>query len=270
MPRFSPDGRRIAFGANAPGHESSDVWVADLAAGTTQRLTTDGANNNDPQWSPDGESLVYSATRPATNKDLFVRALAGGAARHLTSRPGVEWGSDWSPDGSAVLFTSFWSAGGFDIWTQPAAGGAARPYVASAAMESGARVSPDGRWAAYTSSESGRDEVYVQSFPTPGRTTLVSAAGGVAPVWRGDGRELYYWDGDQLVAVAVAPGGAGGSLAVRGRTPLFRAPYLATVHPNYDVSPDGTRFVLVLRKTDANQLVVVLHALDGVDPGARR
>jgi hypothetical protein len=114
---------------------------------------------------------------------------------------------------------------------------------------------------AYTSNETGRFEVYVQSYPTPGRKTLVSASGGVHPVWRRDGRELYYWREDQLIAASLGPGGAGEPPVVRGHTPLFRAPYVESAHPNYDVSPDGMRFVVVTGRVRPNRLVVALHAV---------
>ena len=118
---------------------------------------------------------------------------------------------------------------------------------------------------AYTSDETGRREVYVQSYPTPGRKTLVSARGGVHPVWRGDGRELYYWQGDQLIAARLDATEASAPPAVRGRTPLFRAPYAQSVSANYDASSDGSRFVIVTGGEHTFRLVVTLDAL-----GARR
>jgi hypothetical protein len=156
-----------------------------------------------------------------------------------------------------------------EIWVQPLDGSPPRPYLATPAHVRGARVSSDGRWAAYVSDETGRNEVYVQSYPTPGHKVLVSNGGGGNPVWRRDGRELYYWQADQLVAVTLASGGTGAPLEVRGRTLLFRAPDLA-IGAMYDVSPDGTRFVLVTGNTRANRLVVVLNALGGGRSPARR
>jgi hypothetical protein len=265
-PRLSPDGRRVAYGAVAPGRDASDVWVTDLDDGTTQRLTTDGNNNNDPQWSPDGRSMAYSANADGA-KDAFAQPLLGGGARRLARRPGFQFPSDWLRDGSALLVVEVPLVGdrpgNQDLWIQPTDGGAARPYLATPAREMGARASPDGRWVAYTSDETGRDEVYVQSYPAPGRRTLVSAGGGVHPVWRGDGRELYYWQADQLMAARVEPGGAGEPLAVRERSPLFRAPYPGGVLAMYDATPDGSRFALVAGQERANRFVVVLDAFAG-------
>jgi Tol biopolymer transport system component len=270
-PRFSPDGRRVAYGAIAPGMDAHDLWVTDLAAGTTLRLTTDGNNNNDAQWSPDGTSIAYSADASGAT-DLFARPLGGPPARPLTRRPGFQFPQDWFRDGHAVLFVDVQAtgaqAGNQDIWVQPTNGGPARPYVATPAKELGARVSPDGRWVAYTSNETGRDEVYVQSYPTPGRRTLVSASGGIHPAWRGDGRELYYWHAERLIAVQLEGGAAGDAPAVRGRTPLFEAPYPGGVTAMYDVSPDGTRFVLAVGHERSNRLVVALDALGAPAPAA--
>jgi Tol biopolymer transport system component len=260
-PRFSPDGGRIAYGAFAPGRDGSDVWITDLGTSTTRRLTADDNDSNDPQWSPDGRSIAYSANG-GDGKDVIVRTLDGGPARRL-ARPGVQWPSDWLRDGRALLVTDRGNTGGEDLWVQPVDGTAARPYLESRAQELGARVSPDGRWVAYRSNRSGRDEVYVESYPTPGRRTLVSAEGGVSPVWGQDGRQLYYWQRDQLMAAELDAGGDG-PLTVRDRRPLFRAPYFAGVHAMYDVSPDGTRFAIVTSGARAGPLVVALNALGPV------
>jgi serine/threonine-protein kinase len=156
-----------------------------------------------------------------------------------------------------------------DLWVQPLDGRPARPYVTGSGHQEGARISPDGRWVAYESDESGKYEAYVQSFPVPGLKTLVSTGGGVNPIWAPDGRAIYYWKLDQLVAARVdaAPGEA---LTVRGQAPLFRAPYFENIHAMYDVSPDGSRFVLVTGGARAGRLVVALDALGNTPPSQRR
>ena len=128
-----------------------------------------------------------------------------------------------------------------------------------------ARNSPDGRWIAYTSDASGRNEVYVQSYPTPDRRAIVSVGGGQHPAWRADGRELYYWQDDRLIAARVDV--VGGALVVRDRTPLFRARYPGGVVAMYDVAPDGNRFALVRGAERSNRLVFVLDAVRGQGGG---
>ncbi|AHG92698.1 protein kinase (plasmid) [Gemmatirosa kalamazoonensis] len=244
-PRFSPDGRRVAYGAFGSGRTTSDVWVTDLARGTTQRITDDDADSNDPQWSPDGAVVAYSVSAPG-GKDVAARRLDGTPARPLATRDGTQFPSDWLRDGSALLVTDD-AFGRHNILVQPVDGSAPHPYAATAADETGARVSPDGRWIAYTSDESGQQEVYLDSYPRSGRRVRVSQGGGIDPVWRGDGRELYYWRGDALVAVRVGPPMLGGPATVGDERVLFHAPYQAALNTMYDVSPDGGQFVIVRR-----------------------
>jgi eukaryotic-like serine/threonine-protein kinase len=245
-PRFSPDGRRVAYGAFGPGRSSSDLWVFDLGAGTTRRLTDGDADANDPQWSPDGAEIAYSASASG-GKDLLAQPLAGGAARVLAARGGTQFASDWLRDGSALLVTEEGS-GGRDVRVQPADGSASRPYAATQANETAARVSPDGRWVAYTSDESGRAEVYLDAYPRPRRRVLVSTDGGAHPVWRGDGRELYYWRDGALVAVPLGAASGGAPPRLGAESVLFRAPYAGGPNTMYDASPDGQRFVVVRQR----------------------
>jgi Tol biopolymer transport system component len=246
-PRFSPDGRRVAYGAFGPGRETSDLWVTDIDAGTTRRLTDDGGDANDPQWSSDGATVAYSASAPG-GKDVVTQSLSGGTARVLAARDGTQFPSDWLRDGSALLVTEEAGPNQHDILVQPADGSPARPYAATSADESAARFSPDGRWVAYTSDESGRAEVYVDAYPQPGRRRMISSGGGVHPVWRGDGRELYYWRDGALVAVRLGAAVGGAPPAPGEQTVLFRAPYNVGVNTMYDVSPDGERFVIVRQR----------------------
>jgi Tol biopolymer transport system component len=247
-PRFSPDGRRVAYGAFGAGRSTSDIWVMDLDKGTTQRLTDDDADSNDPQWSPDGKVVAFSVSAEG-GKDLASRKLADGSTRALASRQGTQFASDWLRDGSALIVTDDGGPGegAHDILVQPADGSAARPYVATVADETGARVSPDGRWIAYTSNESGRPEVYLDSYPHPKRRVMVSRDGGLDPVWRGDGRELYYWRADALVAVPLGTPTGAVPPSTSAETVLFHAPYQNGLNTMYDVSPDGQRFVIVRR-----------------------
>ena len=265
-PRFDRDGRRVAYGAVAPGRQTSEVWIMELSSGAPQRVTTNGNDSGDPQWSPDGKQIAYFTNAPG-GKDLVVQALDSGVAQALTSRPGTQWTSDWIRDGRAVLFTDVTWDGEMAIWAQPMDARTARPsglarrYIETPARESGARASPNGLWVAYTSDETGHNEVYVQSFPNPGRKTLVSKGGGISPAWRGDGREIYYWQVGQLFAATVEAGASGEPLTVGTPRPLFRAPYVENVHANYDVSPDGSRFIIVTRDAKASRLVVTLDVL---------
>jgi hypothetical protein len=246
-PRFSPDGRRVAYGAFGEGRSTSDVWITDVDGGATMRLTNDDADNNDPQWSPDGRTIAYSV-KVGGGKNVAEQSAAGGGARILATRPGTQWPTDWFHDGSALLITKEAEHHQYDILVQPADGADARPYVAAGAQETAGRISPHMHWVAYTSNESGRDEVYVDSYPRTGYRVLISQGGGVDPVWRGDGRELYYWRGDALMAVPI-DGSQGGRPPILGaERVLFHSAYEHSVNSMYDVAPDGARIVVVRRR----------------------
>lgn len=246
-PRFSPDGRQVAYGAFGGGRQTSDLWVTRVDDGSTRRLTDDDADSNDPQWSPDGTALAYSVGADG-GKDVAERPLGDGGAHVLAARPGTQYPSDWRRDGSALLVTEEARRGKHDILVQPDDGSAAKPYAATDADERSARFSPDGKWVAYTSDESGRAEVYLDSFDDPGQRVLISNGGGSDPVWRADGREIYYWHDDDLVAVRLDPGSGRTPPKAEAASVLFRAPYQHSVNTMYDASPDGQRFVVVIHR----------------------
>lgn len=243
-PRISRDGRRVAYGAFGDGRSTSDLWVVDLEGGAARRLTNDGGDSNDPQWSADGASLAFSA-HASGGKDIFELPVNGGEARLLAQRNGTQFASDWRRDGSALLVTEETDGNRRDILVQPVDGSPAWPYLATAADETAGRVSPDGKWVAYTSDESGRAEVYLDSWPKPRQRVVISSGGGVHPVWSGDGQELYYWNDVALMVVPLGEATGDWPPRLGARSVLFKARY--TVGPNtmYDVSPDGRRFVVV-------------------------
>jgi Tol biopolymer transport system component len=232
------------YGAFGAGRNTSDLWITDLDGGATRRLTDDEDDSNDPQWSADGTRIAYSASADG-GKDLMVRPVEGGDARVLAAREGVQFPSDWLRDRSALLVTDNQGGNAHDILEQPADGSTPRPYVATSADETAARVSPDGRWVAYTSDESGRAEVYLDSYASPGRRVMLSTNGGIHPVWRGDGRELYYWSGEALMAVQLVPSPGDAPPRVGARSVLLHASYAGGINTMYDVSADGQKFVIV-------------------------
>jgi len=246
-PRFSPDGRRIAYGAFGEGRSTSDIWIVDLDVGTTRRLTDGDADSNNPQWSPDGTTLAYSLNAVG-GKRIVEQRIDGGEVRVVVSRPGTQFPTDWLRDGSALLVSEDAGATHFDILVQPANGSSARPYAATGAQETAGRVSPHVHWVAYTSDESGREEVYVDSYPQPGYRVMVSHGGGADPVWRADGRELYYWRADALIAVPIDGSRGGRPPTLAAERVLFWVPYEHTLNTMYDVSPDGQRIAIVRRR----------------------
>jgi serine/threonine-protein kinase len=252
-PRFSPDGNQIAFGDRNP----DDIWIYDLSTETRRRFTLDGASSNDPAWSPDGKRIAFSADRPS-RKDLLVRNADGtGSETQLVVREGLQWPSDWTRDGH-IIFTDVPLDEDRDIWVVKADGSEAPvPYLDTPAIEKSAQVSPDGRWIAYDSNAPGRFEVLVNTFPTPSASpVIVSATGGTNPRWGRDGRELFYWNADRLIAVRLD---LSGQPRVLNRTTVLKTSYAGADHPNYDVHPDGKRFVIVTGRARAQRIIVAIN-----------
>jgi eukaryotic-like serine/threonine-protein kinase len=248
-PQLSPDARRllIAQGPTAADH----VWVMDATGGASSRLTFGSGRDYSPVWSPNAMRLAYLSGGLRGGKIMLKNADGSGAEQALFESDRLVSIDAWSPDGRYVVFTATGPRSLSDIWLLPVAGEKrATPFLESAFNKTQAQVSPDSRWIAYTSYESGGDEVYVESFPTPGGKKQVSVGGGVQPRWRRDGKELFYLATDgRLMATPVT---SGKTLAFGEAKPLFKTaviPHgsqsigLATY---YDVTPDGQRFLCVI------------------------
>ncbi len=168
----------------------------------------------------------------------------------------------WSPDGQLLAFFEVNSTTQRDIWVLRLGDRKAQPFLRTRFDESVPRFSPDGRWLAYISNESGRFEIYVQPYPGPGGKWQISTEGGTEPAWNPNGRELFYRSGDKMMAVDIA---TQASFAVGKPRMLFEGPYLPgpATSPNYDVAPDGQRFLMLKPSEQAEaaltQINVVLN-----------
>ena len=239
-PRLSPDGRRLAF---TRFETETDVWLADAAGANPSRFTFDSGVDQVPLWSPDGNRIVW-ASNPTGIFNLYQKAASGaGQPELLYQSDYFKFPSDWSRDGRFLLYREIHPKTKFDLRVLQLDQAKSVPYLETPANEAGGAFSPDGRWVAYASDESGRYEIYVQSFPQLGGKRQVSTAGGFAPRWRGDGRELFYHAPDgKLMA---APVRAGTGFESDAPVPLFefRAGGNLT-NTYYDVTSDGQRFLL--------------------------
>jgi serine/threonine-protein kinase len=253
-PRLSPDGTRMV----ASGLRPPDLWTVDLARGSRLRLTTEGYNRGGV-WSPDGGRIVFRSA-PQTSlsddvaQDLFVVPASGGDPQRLLERPGPQWAVSWSPDGRYLIFED---GPGFsrDLWLLPM-GEAPRPLVVTRFNERGGVFSPDGRSIAFVTDESGRAEVYVQTFPKADQKIPISTNGGLQPVWSRDGRELFFRDGDSLMAapIQLAPFRAG---APRKLFDMQAALYpMDPYAADYDVAADGRFLTIRLETTVVIQVVL--------------
>ena len=242
-PAFSPDGRFVAVETRE--NSNLDLWIYDIARGARTRLTADPATDILPTWSPSGEEVAFSSYR-AGNIDIFLRrADASAEERVLVATAHNERVSDWSRDGQYILYSLLDPKSGFDVWylkRNEKGEWEPHPLLQTPSNERVPKLSPDGRYVAYLSDESGRDEVYVRSFPQGGRKWPVSAGGASQIRWSRNGRELFYAEAGTLVAVPVrtVPEFEAGPA-----TRLFsHDAFTAWADPNYDVSADGQLILL--------------------------
>jgi eukaryotic-like serine/threonine-protein kinase len=250
---ISPDGKRLVYDTAVNGGKL-DLWIRDLTRGVSSRFTFDPPDELDPLWSPDGRRIVFTS-RAKGPGDLAIKDASGTReAEPLLVSADEKYVSDWSRDGRFILYTS--RAGdeyGWDIFALPMEGDRKPiPLVKTKFNELFATFSPDGKYIAYHSSESGRPEIYVQEFPEARNKWQVSTDGGTQAFWRADGRELFYRNAGQLMAVPVD---AGSTFNVGTPQALFETRFAAiTVRGLYRPSADGQRFlVLAPLARDAEQ-----------------
>jgi len=255
-PAFSPGGDRLAFDLADPRSGKTDIWVRDLKRGVSSRFTfgTDAATL--PLWSPDGRRILFSA-----GDDLYEKAVEGqGDAKLLLKSDETKFACDWSRDGRLVAFSSLGKETGWDIWVLPMSGEPKPvPFLKTQFAELMPVFSQDGRFLAYQSNESGRMEIYVQSFPGPGGKWQVSTSGGREPQWRADGRELYYRGLDQKVMAVDIQTGSG--ITAGSPRALFQGRFDSAISRNrFLPTADGKRFLTVAplgRETMAPTTVVL-------------
>jgi Tol biopolymer transport system component len=262
--RLSPDQKRAALDQVDPQVGGRQIWVQEFARGVTARFAFGAVQDVTPVWSPDGGRIAFGSDRggPFRIHQIYVKASTGAGSEELIFRSDeVKFLTDWSRDGRLLLFEVLKpGATRTDLWVLPLAGARqASPYLATAFDESLGRFSPDGRWVAYVSDETGRPEVYVQSFPLSTGKWKISNEGGSQPVWRRDGRELFFLSRNrQIHGVAVTPNTttfeAGSPRALFPMPPFFAAGTGSRFH--YDAAADGQRF-LVARSWDADALYTV-------------
>ncbi len=258
---LSPDGKRVATTRVIDGN--SDIWVIDVARGLPVRFTFGASTDDDPAWSSDGSSILFTSDKDGAPRRIY-RKIASGAGNEepIGDAVGVnDGGIDWSADGKNVIYEKIGEKTAGDLWIMPVTG-EAKPFLLlqSEFAEFQGHFSPDGRWFAYVSDESGRPEVYVQSFPHAGGKWQVSTGGGAQPHWRRDGKELFYISADRkLMAVSVKLDGGFESGAP---SPLFTTQVSGFASPDrYDVSPDGQRFLInsAVGETSKTPINVVLN-----------
>jgi serine/threonine protein kinase/Tol biopolymer transport system component len=249
-PRLSPDGRRMALQIVDMTRGNPDVWVEDLQDGSMMRITTATGSDLLPVWSPDGLRLAYGSGS-LTERRLSIAAADGAGAVQELPCPGANSycePTDWSPDGRYLVVNTRLDLAGArgDVWSVPLeTGGSAQAILSGPFPKYDARISPDGQWLAYVSEETGRAEVFVRAMSGPPRQFVASNSGGSQPVWRRDGRELFYVD----LEGRLRGRSVGREARTLGKAVLLSVPLIGSGHwgTQYDVSPDGQRVYFIDR-----------------------
>ena len=244
QPRLSPDGRQVAVDI-AENEGTQQVGLYDLVRDTLSRFTFEGSFNQYPTWTPDGKRIAFASNKEGALSLFWQLADGGGGLERLTNGT-TEVPFSWSPDGQQLTFVDVSGSAGAQIWVLRVSDRKAQLFLQAPRLEDAPQFSPDGRWLAYASDESGRREIYVRPYPGPGGKWQISTEGGTEPVWNRNGRELFYRIGDKMMAVDI--NAQSGFTAGKPRQ-LFERHYLPNpilnARPNYDVSPDGQRFLMV-------------------------
>ena len=252
LARQSPDGRKLAVAT-----WDGSLWVYDLARGSRTQLPTGKVSGTDfLVWTPDGESLFFTASREGEiGQSIFrQRTDAAGEPETLKSGGAEKHPLCVSPDGRTLLYMSFGGPDERGLWSLPLGPKASASRVLAETVVDAA-LSPDGRWLAYDVRESVTTEVYVQAFPQLGRRSQISSGGGRSPRWSRDGREVSYRRDDSFFVVRIA---AGQGLSAAAPELLFRNPNVR----GYDVATDREGFVAVFRPADSG-IIRELHLVTG-------
>jgi eukaryotic-like serine/threonine-protein kinase len=255
---LAPGDGRLLF--TRPVEGTADIWTYDVASEIARRVTTHPDYDEIGVWSPDGRSVAYRGT--LEGEQAIIRAALDGSSPLVALVKGAVDPSQWAPSGH-ILFSTIGEGTGVDVWAVPATGqGEAQRVTSDAGAESAAVSSPDGRWIAFQSDRTGRDEIYVAALANDGgrlrlgsAPTPVSTSGGTRPVWRGDGRELFFGSPDNTVyAAPITVTGAG--LTAGRPAALFKTN--GQLPDDWTPTADGKRFIVVDFPYAASQVIHVL------------
>jgi Tol biopolymer transport system component len=257
-PTISPDGRRAAFELEDARAAVVDLWTHDLLRDVRSRVTLDPLGAVYPVWSPDGARLLYASASRGGPLQMRIRSADGsGEEEAVLQTDRVQIPQDWSPDGRQILFFDYAPSRRpqRQLWLVPLVGERRPASLESAPVNRyDGRFAPDGQRVAFVSEETGQPEVFVAPLDGRGRRQQVSTAGGRAPRWRKDGRELFYLSPDgHLMAVSL---GAGLQAEATAPRELFAVDVRGDT--TYDVDPRSERFLFCLGRGDPPPILVAV------------
>jgi Tol biopolymer transport system component len=243
-PRFSPDGKRLAF--SAASGSRFDVLVKQIERDTVTRISFVGGIANQVVWTPDGKHIIFQSTGAEKPGVYWIRADGGGEAYRILDQDAFPY--SFSPDGKLLAYSR-----DAHLFTARIHGDPERPTLDAPEplpAASGAQLhpafSPDGHWIAYESNEGGRHDIYVRAYPGSGGRWQISTEGGSFPLWSNAGRELLYRAPDgRVMTVAYSIQGDTFDAAKPRLWTEVTVPILGNLG-GWDVAPDGKRLAAVL------------------------
>jgi len=274
---LSPDGKQVAVTQGRAETRNAEIWTMDLRDGRKTQITT-SARVWDwvPRWSPDGHQILFSSNRDnldfgESGGNLYVKQLAGsqGSETPVLRNNQYKNSSDWSPDGRYILYHDHFPPAHSVLWLLPLCGERKPAPQLESALDG--RFSPDMRWIAY---ETVKADLVVRPFPLSKKKWQISTRYAMFPLWRKDGKELFYAEIGQLaqkglestltlVSVDVKTGNGPESTFVAGPPRvLFEIPPIHDYVPGsyqYAASRDGQSFYVLTETTQNLEVQVVLN-----------
>ena len=252
---ISPDGTHAVL-VRSLSPSQSDLWLTDLTRGGAVPLTTGHGRNDSPVWSPDDSRIIFDSDRDGPD-DLYIKDLNNPSPERLFRRSSVLFQNpeSWSPDGQSIVMTLVDAVTQQDVWVLDAGGRELTPVVNGPAKDASGRVSPDGRLLLYTSTETGRAQLYINSFPHPGLRVQASSDGAIEGWWSPDTRQIVYVSEDfrTLWRVDVQPGSP-----LRVGAPVKIAalpPHLDSL----DAMPDRHRFLALTPERSGEGSITIVQ-----------
>jgi len=267
---LSPDESMLAGARmDETSTDISNIWLMDLSRGTSSRLTSYGANDWYPVWSPDGRQIAFASSKDGPY-NIYVRPVAPIGDEHsMVATKEASFGLSWSHDGKFMACSINDPKTHGDLWIVPVLGSEPFPFLRTEFDEFQPEFSPDGHWIAYSSNESGRSEIYIRRFDgttATGAATRISIGGGSLAKWRRDGRELFFLAPDRKLMSAEIHLAA--NVRPSAPLPLFQTRiYMANFLAGYAVAQNGQRFLINAPTKDADSSPVTVIA--NWNPGVR-
>ena len=238
--RVSPDGRLVVIDIVAPGTGGWEIWTYQIGRRGGWIRRTPGRVSQHPLFAPDSKHVVYN-----DYAGIYWLPLEEGAEERLIVPGNTPVAISFSADGLLAFEMRSADGADYDLWlvAVDGDGNAGEPeiFLGTPANEQAPEFSPDGKWIAFVSDESGQPKIYLLPYPLSGDKVRVSIDGGRAPRWSPGGDELYFRNGDAMLAAPIPddPREAGEPFV------LFEERYAADGggHQRYDIAPDG-RFLM--------------------------